>query len=343
MYSKSYNDLLNSLRTREARPPFVRMAELIATTPARKPIAIPLFAKFLGAIVLGGAIAAGIFLQSRRGDIKIAGDVSHRSANFSRSIKFQRNGIIAHNSFGTLPDSAPTTSATRASNSSSIVLSGLHDSVEEEYPIYARIDARESAITFPTQTHDTPPAAPIAFHDSDSENPHYFFATVGGAITQQFSSNSLFRQFSFSDAFAGVGYHLSQNSSVHVLGGEEVFALSQNSYYVTYHDTTFYHNGTPYPNIIGQVNPTAGSTLTRVYWLGASYRYSFASGSVRPFAEVMAGGSSDGVITHQSVGAELSITDNIGLGLLLHADELLPQNSVWLTKAGFAAALSYAW
>jgi len=57
----------------------------------------------------------------------------------------------------------------------------------------------------------------------------------------------------------------------------------------------------------------------------------------------MAGGSTDGFLTHQSIGAEFVASSNIDLDLLFEASELIPQNSGWLTKAGFSAAVSYCW
>ncbi|HET6401192.1 MAG TPA: hypothetical protein VFH95_07305 [Candidatus Kapabacteria bacterium] len=174
-----------------------------------------------------------------------------------------------------------------------------------------------------------------------------FFATVGGALSQQFSSNVSYRRTSFSDAFLALGYSLSQNSSVRILAGEETFNMpsttTTNS--ISFHDTTFVHDGQTYQNVLGELQSANIPILTRAYWLGASYRYTLgdAATAIRPFAEVMAGGSTDGFLTHQSLGAEFSAASSIDLDLLFEASELLPQNSGWLTKAGFAAALSYRW
>jgi hypothetical protein len=97
--------------------------------------------------------------------------------------------------------------------------------------------------------------------------------------------------------------------------------------------------------VIGVIQSTNIPVLTRVYWLGASYRYTLGdeATAIRPFAELMAGGSTNGFLSHQSLGAEFTAASRIDLDLLFEASELLPQNSTWLTKAGFAAAVSYRW
>ena len=168
-----------------------------------------------------------------------------------------------------------------------------------------------------------------------------FVATFGGAVSREFTAP--YQQTSFTDAFFGIGYSFSPNSSVRVLTGEEVFSAPSSTITnsITFHDTTI----SSYHNVLGEIQSTDPPALTRVYWLGASYRYTLGdlTNAIRPFAEVMAGGSTDGFLTHQSIGAEFIATSNIDLDLLLEASELIPQNSGWLTKAGFSAAVSYCW
>jgi len=231
----------------------------------------------------------------------------------------------------------------------------LHNRVEEpaipalsgdSAPIvFSHCPARTPTVLFQRIAADTHPISAIALPDSVHGSEGVLFATFGGAIAEQLSTNALFRQLSFTDAFVGAGYLLSQNSSVRVLAGEETFALSSTTQTISYQDTMFVHNGQSYANIIGEVQTSAGATSVRTYWLGASYRYSLgdAASFLRPFGEVMAGGATYGFISHQSLGAELASTSHVNVDVMLGLSELLPQGSSWLTKAGFAASISYRW
>jgi hypothetical protein len=181
----------------------------------------------------------------------------------------------------------------------------------------------------------------ITIPSSDVASMGSFFATFSGAVSQQYTAP--YQQTSFTDAFLGVGYSFSPNSSVRILVGEEVFSApsSTTTNSISFHDTTI----SSYHNVLGEIQSTDPPAFMRVYSLGASYRYTLGdlTNAIRPFAEVMAGGSTDGFLTHQSIGAEFIATSNIDLDLLFEASELIPQNSGWLTKAGFSAAVSYAW
>jgi len=323
------------LRAREAKPSFARIEALVAAAPTRSLKAIPLFTKVFGSL-LGIGVTGAIFLmnssQAPRKNIPLARsrvETNSRYAGPSPHLKFseQNKILVAQSAASRLHIRGSSASAHTADSALPLISCQVSNSIISLTPI----------------ARDTRPLPSIALVDSERE--HYFFATIGGTLSQQFSSNVAFRQFSFSDAFFGMGYAVSQNSSIRILGGEEIFAISQNGYYVTYHDTTFIHNGTPYANIIGEVHPTAGSAIARVYWLGASYRYTFGeeTRAIRPFAELTVAGSTNGFLSHQSLGAELNATSRMELDLLFEASELLPQNSSWLPKAGLSAEIAYRW
>ncbi len=343
MHNKSYDDYLEPLREREVRTPFARMAELVAATPERSTrLAMP-WAKAAAIITLSGMAVLGILVLNRAprhiagrgGTARTARDIraaSHSSIPLSSNEQPHSEQTFSRKNRATKEVSLANTALSQDSG-----LTGAKAQV-----LHGWVDARDGALPMPSLSSDTRPIEPIAISDSETEHERKFFATIGGALSQQFSSNASFRQFSFSDAFAGIGYEFSRNTSIRLIGGEEAFVLSKNSYFTTYQDTTFSHGGVPYANIIGEVHTVSGASLTRVYWLGGSYRYALGSGSIRPFAEIMAGGSTDGLLTHQSLGAAFSLSSRIELNVVAQASELLPQNSIWLSKAGAQADLSYA-
>jgi hypothetical protein len=348
MYNKDLDDYLNVLRTREPRPPFSEMARLVARAPSRSPAAIPLYAKFAGALVVGGIIAAGSLMLSAK----------HHAAEMPRASNPVKAGSSflspesyrSYESYGSLSRIPVLVGSNKSqlTNSIGAETPALH-AANNDRPVSAILPCamREQVASMPALAINAHPIAPIAIPSTDHSNTGSFFSMLGGAISQQLSSNAGFRQTSFSDAFLGIGYSLSQNASLRVLAGEEVFSAPSNTTTnsISFHDTTFVHDGQPYQNVLGEIQSVNAPSLMRVYWLGASYRYTIGdlSNIIRPFAEVMAGGSTDGFLTHQSLGAEFTASSAINLDLLFEGSELMPQNSGWLMKAGFSAAVSYCW
>jgi hypothetical protein len=355
MYNNDLKDYLNVLRTREARPPFTEMARLVAAAPTRSQTAIPLYAKFAGALAIGGMIGVGAWVLSAKFHAAAMPRTSSPvklGYSFLPRESYGSNGSFE--SYGSLPPKF-----THAKSNEPAVIPfteveapALHDN--QQSPVLPADNAvspviacaiREQVVSLQPIAADTRHISPIATPTSEQESAGSFFSTLGGTISQQFSAE--FRQTSFSDAFLGVGYSFSSNSSVRILAGEEVFSTpsSTTTNSISFHDTTFVHDGQSYQNVLGEIQSQNPPSLTRIYWLGASFRYTLGdlSNAIRPFAEAMAGGSTDGFLTHQSLGAEFTVTNNIDLDLLFEASELLPQNSSWLTKAGFSAAMSYQW
>ncbi len=361
MYNKDIKDYLHVLRTREARPPFAEMARLVANAPARSAAVIPLYAKFAGALCIGGVLAAGAWELSGKypaAEMPYTGNpVNTGSSLLSRESHESHGSYESHKSYGSLSPKLihAKTNKLQFANSTEAeasvlqdLIPALHAANEGNQSLAISYCAmREQASSIQPIGENTDLISPITIPSSDEASTGSFFSMLGGAISQQVSSNSGFRQTSFSDAFLGIGYSLSQNTSIRVLAGEEVFSAPSNTTTnsISFHDTTFVHDGQPYPNVLGEINSVTPPALTRVYWLGASYRYMLGdlSNAIRPFAEVMAGGSTEGFLTHQSLGAEFAATSSIDLDLLFEASELIPQNSGWLTKAGFSAAVSYCW
>ncbi len=339
MYRKDYRAYLNLLRAREARPPFEQVAHLIAGAPARSGHAIPLFAKFLGALAIGGMVTAGYWALSAKFHAAKptlpSSYLSDRSYGTNRS-DGSHESIFTKYTHSTFTETKKP--ALRLSKGSMLPLTNA--------PL-AACAIHEQAIPFHRIAADLHSLSPIPIPNSEKETKRNFFATMGGTISRQFSNNAMYHQTSFSDGFLGIGYTLSQHASVRILVGEENFIepSSTTANAISFRDTTFVHDGQAYQNVIGKIESTNLSALTRTYWLGASYRYTLGepSTAIRPFAEVMAGGSADGFLTHQSLGAEFHAANRIDFDLALDASELLPQNSGWLTKAGFAAALSFHW
>jgi hypothetical protein len=348
MYNKDLNDQLKVLRDREVRPPFAEMARLVATAPSRTPPTIPLTAKFVGAMLVGGMVAAGAWVLSANHPIAEMPRISNLANVNSTQMTHEFhapygpvNSIFSHarsNKSNSINFTEPESSVLDDQQGSSVLHAANKDS--SFLPIHSCKIIEQRASIQPVAVN-AQPIPPISIPFPDQESNGSFFATGGGAISRQF--NARFQQTSFSDAFLGVGYSLSPNASLRVLAGEEVFSApsSTTTNSISFHDTAF----NSYKNVIGEIQSTNIPTLTRVYWLGASYRYTMGdlSNVIRPFAEAMAGGSTDGFLTHQSLGAEFIGSNTINLDLLFEASELIPQNSSWLTKVGFSAAVSYCW
>ena len=149
------------------------------------------------------------------------------------------------------------------------------------------------------------------------------------------------------DAFLGIAYLASEHSSFRILAGEDNFIVpsSKTTNSISFHDTTFAHGGQPYQNVLGEIQSVSTPTPERAYWLGASYRVTLDDemNAMRPFAEFLAGGSSAGFLSRQSVGAELRLPNLFDLDLGFTTSELLPPSGTWLTKAAFCVAVSSGW
>ncbi len=363
MYNKDIKDYLQVLRTREARPPFAEMARLVANAPSRSAAAVPLFAKFAGVLCIGGVLAAGAWVLSGKFvTTEVPAKNNLVNASSSQLSNESHGSYESHKSYGSLSPKLihAKTNKLQFANSTGAEAPVLHDSAlvlhNSSSPLSVANDENsilpihtcvivEQPTSIQLIAEDTHPIPPITIPSSDEPNMGSFFSTLGGAISRQF--NAPFQQTSFDDAFLGMGYNFSPHSSIRVLAGEEVFSApsSTTTNSISFRDTTFVHDGQSYQNVLGEIQGADPPTLMRVYWLGASYRYTigYLSNAIRPFAEVMAGGSTDGFLTHQSLGAEFIASSNIDLDLLFEASELVPQNSGWLTKAGFSAAVSYCW
>jgi hypothetical protein len=342
MYNKDLNDRLNVLRTREVRPPFAEMARLVANAPLRSTAVIPLYAKFAGALVVGGMLAAGAWVLSAKHPATNVPRISN-PVNVGSSF-LSGESHASYESYGSFSPKFISAKNTKSDFAQPTEPEGsvIHTPISDSsfLPIHP-CAMQEQAAAIPRTAEDIHPIPPISIPFPDEESNRSFFATGDGAISRQF--NAPFQQTSFSDAFLGMGYNFSQHSSLRVLAGEEVFSApsSTTTQSLSFHDTTF----NSYKNVIGEIQSINIPTLTRVYWLGGSYRYTMGdlSNVIRPFAEVMAGGSTDGFLTHQSLGAEFTASSAVNLDLLFEASELIPQNSGWLTKVGFSAAVSYCW
>jgi len=192
---------------------------------------------------------------------------------------------------------------------------------------------------------DTHPLPLIQTDDSAIHNENYFFALVCGVLSQQLSANAAFRAFSYSDAFIGAGYALSDHSSLRIIVAEEVFALPATVNTISFHDTAFVHEGQSYDNLIGEVHTTSSAAQTRVYSIGISYRYILGAydANIRPFGELFAGGSTTGLLTRGEIGIEMAASSNLHLDVQAMMSELLTQRSSWLLKSSFAASISYRW
>ncbi len=367
MYNKDYQDYFQVLRTREARPSFEQIVQLVASAETRDRSLMPFYARLVGPFVLGSIMAAGAWaLFTPQG-----------GSNASRIVPI-RAAISVRVSASSLPSvPAPTTELVSGSDmrfvSTNVIESGknvkngtqiIHKQIIEPISVIqsdapseivipqanvgdinaplSTCNVRQQASSIhPIRYEDQP--APIAIPSSDEELTEDLFVTLGGAISQQLGTNTQFHQTSFSDAFLGIGYAFTANSSVRLLVGEEAFSepSSLTTGTIVFYDTIL---GSSH-DVIGMERNSNTPILTRICWLGGSYRYTLGDESsvLRPFAEVMAGGSTDGFLTHQSIGAEFITSNSINFDLLFETSELLPLNSSWLTKAGISAAMQFRW
>ncbi len=329
----TYQEHVAALRSREVQPPFSRTVDLIASATPRARWQLPV--TLAGAAILAGAILLNVSFNTptHRTDVNPTRTPSMSSvlpANAGRTVTAPHPRVLRTVRQRAWPDQ-------------------LIPQAEGEIPVEDTIElaptlhlclAQESSSVALLTRQDPRPVPPIALPDSETTARQRFFAFLGGAFSQQFSSTSVLRQLSFDDAFAGIGYNLSEHVAVKILGGGEFFALASSTQSVSFHDATFVHNGQATHNVIGVVLTSPAASIQRVDWLGGSVQYSFGEG-LRPLAELTIAGSGNGLLSRQSIGVEHSLAESFDLSLLAQLSELLPQGSAWLTKAGVSASVTY--
>jgi hypothetical protein len=339
MSKNSYQGYIAALRSREAQPAFSRVAALVERGPVRSS------ARFVPAavVLLLGTTAAVLWM--------VAGHPAREDGLNGLHGRDGRNGL--HGRDGQqgvetpIVPSKPRAHAALAEPVSPAHLGFLRPfspssplSPSDSSPVLHACAVAALAPATAALSKDIPRDQPISLPEQTEADASHFFAFLGGALSQQFSSDALLRQLSLTDAYAGIGYTLSEHIALRLLGGEEVFAFSSVTQSISYRDTIFVHEGQAYHNVIGELRTTPTATNQRVDWLGGSVQYSFGEG-VRPLAEITIAGSTNGLLTRQSCGVELTITDKLDLAILAQLSELLPQGGAWLTKAEVSAALSF--
>jgi len=276
MYNKDLKDYLNVLRTREPRPPFSEMARLVANAPARSMAAIPLHEKLAGAVAILGVVASGVWLLSARlhaVTVPARNDLVNAGASYLPRESYGSD--VAHESYGSLSSKfAPAKRNTsQFANSTEPEGSVLHPVNDDNAILTLHSCAiREQVSSIQPVAANTHLSSIITIPSSDVASMGSFFATFGGAVSQQFTAP--YQQTSFTDAFLGVGYSISPNSSLRMLIGEEVFSVpsSTTTNSISFHDTTFVNNGQSSQNVLGEIKSVDPPALMRVYWLGAIYR-----------------------------------------------------------------------
>jgi hypothetical protein len=367
MYNKDYQDYFQVLRTREARPSFEQIAQLVASAETRDRSLIPFYARLVGPFVLGSIMAAGAWALFTPMGGPNASRIVPLHAAISATVSAPSHSSVPTSTTEFVSGSNMKLVSKNAiergknvRNSSSIVHKKFIEPIaaaQTEVPsnrdvprtnggdagaLLSMCDVRQQAASIHPIRYDDQPV-PIIIPSSDEEITEDLFLTLGGAISQQLSTNTQFHQTSFNDAFLGIGYAFTPYSSLRLLVGEEVFSepSSLTTGTIVFQDTII---GSSH-DVIGMEKSSNSPILTRIIWLGGSYRYTLGDESalLRPFTEIMAGGSTDGFLTHQSIGAELTASNSINFDLLFETSELLPLNSSWLTKAGVSAAMQFRW
>ena len=340
MYNKQYHDYIALLRRRRVRPPFERMEELLSTARPGG-FAFPRFGIAAGALLGVMVFAVAFLLLARTSSPDRAGIAGRQAEVTMKNVEREAEPISASGAASWAQ--RPRASLVRLHSGNTEEVKNIPaSSIEATMPA---LTIRHCAVPEPEIGCCSMPdhAALIGVPPLLTADAGKFLLRFGLAANGGWSGTIAYRLTSFTDVFLGVGYQLTASSSIGMLIGTDVFPISSgpsvNS--LSFRDTSFVHNGLPYQNILGNIASTDAPVATRSYWLGASYRYSMEAGMFRPFAEVIAGGSQLGFISHQSIGTEIPLTESISVDLMVGASELLASRGTWVRKAGCSADASY--
>ncbi|HEY3875469.1 MAG TPA: hypothetical protein VGM92_08320 [Candidatus Kapabacteria bacterium] len=374
MSDKNYQRSMDALRNRAVRPPFSKMARLIERSPERVPVLFPLLPKILMPIAVVGMVTVwafvfrGSFSSHLPREKNYTADASpHERIDAARTSSGtaspswsaapsaqpkveKQEAILYKQESGRLAALSPKAGTTIALTNAETVVPGSPSSSDiiawAEVPCsITRCTVRERALASPAERIPEP----LLPSHSNAEDAGMFFATFDFAGSHQFTGNAALRQSSFTDALVGIGYRFSERSSIKMIGGEELFAVPNgttvNSIY--FKDTTIVNDSVHYQNVLGEISSANTPSTVRTYWLGASYRYTFSGATnpspFEPFAEVLAGGAVQGVITGVSAGATLFSTYPLSFEAGAFFRALIPIGGNALTKYGGEIEMTYWW
>jgi hypothetical protein len=331
MSKNTYYEYMAVLRSRDPRPPFNQLEALISSgppTPQSTHSSVWLSVWLLGA---GSATVTLIALTMWFLPLKSASNPE---------IAFQP--IQAHVSTETARASAVQFQATRAVSNkrgqNDIPVASCESAPHREEPAYNPISVCTPTNVVAALRHSNS-LSQFESIDIEAPQPKRFSVLIGGSASHEVNANVNLETNRLTDAFAGIGYDISKHVTLHVLGGEEVFAMPSRSTVMTYHDTTIIAGGNSYYSVIGKIEPSPVPEIHHAYWLGGSVRYSI--GDVwQTFAEVGAAGSTQGMLLRESIGLGHDLSESFGLELMCGSDQLRTTNTR-LTKLVISAALVY--
>lgn len=356
MSDRAYQNRIDVLRTRPIRPPFQDVAQLISRANRKAAIGFSFLIKFFAVLFITSAAAIGAYFYFSLPNDAIVGSKSSSGLNSMSRSDLSSRGYISQ-----VQSSSPAKQTPMLQHPQPQAPSTTHSRenylkpqpVEEEKGTVPQLVVSKEEPTLHECVIENSPfisqpknnmAKPKLLLNSNRDEESNFFMDAGGALSNQFSSNSQLRQTSFTDAFLGIGYQLSPNSSFKLLGGEEVFMVpgSTTINTITFTDTVLVHDSVKYQNVIGQIQSTNQPGAVRTYWIGGSYRYTLTAMNLEPYAEIFGGTATQGGIAGASIGLTLFETYPISLDAAAFYHALFPVSGPTLTKFGANIELQYS-
>jgi hypothetical protein len=350
MPSDNYQKYIETLRNREAEPPFEEIRELVLRQKrSRKFLPIPfwLFASASAPLLVALSI---LLFPEMFGLQRVAGN--------RRSIADGQSSATSHQSSLLMTKNHQRTSGERQIKRYERIVLAATTTVEQQQTKDAGAMTNDSkSIAEKTQQNEVIPLVKT-IEPKNTELPASPVHSVSESSDNSISNNRLY-------AFISAGLP-AVNSSVPYAGllfgsaglrwqvtpaSSLIFELRKNTFIqkytankLSFHDTTLTVGGQTFHNTIGSLYPVPVEAANDVFSLGAGYRLAFIeSGIFIPFAEVIFSASTQGGLTSEMAGIGYSFNSPFSVELALRSDQLYSRSSSPQGVFNLNASVSFAW
>lgn len=142
----------------------------------------------------------------------------------------------------------------------------------------------------------------------------------------------------------GLRYRLSGGSFLVVSARRNAFFVQHSALSTAFRDSAGSLDGHMYQVTFGAISTNATSTVNSVSSLNAGYRFeSSPDGRLSPFAEVLLGGSAQGMLASESAGIEYQFFSPFLLDLSARMDQLIAPKSAPEKAFGLDLTMAYRW
>jgi hypothetical protein len=330
---------MDSLRRAEVYPSFATVRASVIAHEARRTkfFAPPGSAKLEGAILLA-LMLCGVWQASRTPELHESRTSALAATSILPSISMMQIKSVEQAGRPSAVKAKQTTAGT-------LVAWDRHDerrAPESPAPPSIRFAAKPAAEIPATPSRPATPVPSIASLVSNDCPPPQWSAFASGGYSIP-PSNTLQNAASLAGS-VGLRYRLSGGSFLVVSARRNAFFVQHSALSTAFRDSAASLDGHSYQVTFGAISTNATATVNSFSSLNAGYR--FESGPderFSPFAEVLFGGSTQGMLASESAGIEYQFFSPFLLDVSARMDQLIAPKSAPEQAFGLDFTIGYRW